>query len=161
MYKATRAFINDRQKFAKFSVKQVTVKQVGGGAEESDALSGYSNAHRQIDRERNIKIVSGWLVMPYNRMLKKTEIRQHWWNIDANSRTYFDVSPGVSKECEYVLDMDMAEYGITHFDDPAANVCHAVYLSDDGYTMVDRIFGELFYKPIDALETAALFKKVI
>lgn len=157
MYKATRDFINDRQKFAKFSVKLVTVKQTGGG-EEGNA---YMNAHSRIDRERNIKIVAGWLVKPYNRMLKKTEILQHWWNIDANAKTYFDVSPGVGSDCEYVLDMDLVEYGISNFDDPAANVCHAIQSSDGKYTMVDRIFGELFYKPIDTLETAALFKKVI
>lgn len=157
MYKATREFISDRQKFARFDVRLVTVRQIGTGTEESC----YTNAHRQIDRERNIKIVSGWLVKPYNRMLKKTEILQHWWNIDAATKTYFDVSPGVGKDCEYVLDMDMAEYGIRNFEDPAANACHAVFLSEGRYTMVDRIFGELFYKPIEALETVALFKKVV
>jgi hypothetical protein len=60
-----------------------------------------------------------------------------------------------------VLDMDLAEYGIRHFESPADNVCHSILLSDGRYTMVDRIFGELFHKPIEALETAALFKKVI
>ena len=157
MYKATRDFINARQKFARFEVKAVSVQQIGGGA----ADSSYMNAHGRIDRERNIRIVSGWLVKPYNRMLKKTEILQHWWNVDANTRTYFDVSPDVGRDCEYVLDMDLAEFGIRNFDDPAGIVCYAVHLRDGKYTMVDRIFGELFYKSIETLETASLFKKVI
>lgn len=157
MYKATRDFINDRQKFARYAVREVAVRQVGGG----ESGNSYMNAHARIDREHNIRIVSGWLVKPYDRMLRKTEILQHWWNVDANAKTYFDVSPDVGKDCEYVLDMDLAEFGIKNFDDPAANVCHAVYLRDGKYTMVDRIFGELFYKPIDTLETASLFKKVI
>ena len=68
--------------------------------------------------------------------------------------------PGIGRDCEYVLDMDLAEYGIRHFESTADNICHSVLLSDGRYTMVDRIFGELFYKPIESLETAALFKKV-
>lgn len=157
MYKATRDFIRDRQPFAKYAVKQVSVQQLGGGEDGN----GYMNAHRRIDRERNIKIVSGWLVRPHDKALNKTEIVQHWWNVDAAAKTYFDVSPGIGRDCEYVLDMDLAEYGIRNFDSPADNVCQAILLSNGRYTMVDRIFGELFYKPIDNLETAALFKKVI
>ena len=110
-------FQKDRQPFAKYAVKQVSVQQIGGGEDGN----GYMNAHRRIDRERNIKIVSGWLVRPHDKALNKTEIVQHWWNVDAAAKTYFDVSPGIGRDCEYVLDMDMAEYGITHFDDPAAN----------------------------------------
>jgi hypothetical protein len=157
MFKATRDFIRDRQPFAKYSVQLVSVRQVGGGEDGKV----YQNAHRCIDRERGIKIVSGWLVKPYNPLLKQTEIVQHWWNVDAATRTYFDTSPGVGSECEYVLDMDLAEYGIRNFEDVPANVCQAVQLREGKYTMVDLIFGELFYKPIDSLETAALFKKVI
>ena len=75
MYKATRDFIRDRQPFARYAVKQVSVQQVGGG----EAGNVYMNAHRRIDRERNIKIVSGWLVRPHVKTLNKTEIVQHWW----------------------------------------------------------------------------------
>ena len=157
MYKATRDFIRDRQPFAKFAVKPVEVRQLGGGEESSR----YMNAHRCIDRERNIKNVSGWLVKPYDKELKRTEILQHWWNVDASAKTYFDVSPQLGRDWEYVLDMDIAEYGISHFADPADNVCHAIQMSDGKYTMVDRIFGELFYKPIETLETTALFKKPV
>ena len=115
MYKATRDFIRDRQPFAKYAVKQVSVQQLGGGEDGN----GYMNAHRRIDRERNIKIVSGWLVRPHDKALNKTEIVQHWWNVDAAAKTYFDVSPGIGRDCEYVLDMDLAEYGIRHFESPA------------------------------------------
>ena len=157
MFKATRDFIRDRQPFAGFPVQPVSVRRLGGG----EAGHGYRNAHACIDRQRNIKIVSGWLVRPHDKALNKTEIVQHWWNVDAAAKTYFDVSPGIGRDCEYVLDMDLAEYGIRNFDSPADNVCQAILLSNGRYTMVDRIFGELFYKPIDNLETAALFKKVI
>jgi len=44
MYKATRDFIRDRQPFAKFAVKPVEVKQLGGGQE----ANCYMNAHRCI-----------------------------------------------------------------------------------------------------------------
>ena len=157
MYKATRDFIRDRQPFAMFGVRQVSVRQLGGGEDGN----GYMNAHRRIDRERNIKIVSGWLVRPHDKALNRTEIVQHWWNVDATAKTYFDVSPGIGRDFEYVLDMDLAEYGIRHFESPADNICHSILLSEGRYTMVDRIFGELFHKPIQTLETAALFKKVI
>lgn len=155
MYKATREFIRDRQAFARFAVQQVGVKHVDAG----DEGKAYLNAHRCIDRARNIKLVSGWLVKPYNRMLRHTEILQHWWNIDANTRIYFDTSPGIGRDWEYVTDMDLAEYGIQTFEDVAANLCHSLISADGKYTMVDLIFGELFYKPIDDLATPLLFKK--
>ncbi len=157
MFKATRDFIRDRQPFAGFPVQPVSVRRLGGG----EAGHGYRNAHACIDRQRNIKIVSGWLVKPYDKALGQTEIVQHWWNIDATARSYFDTTPDAGEGCEYVTDMALAEFGIKNFDDVPANICHSILARDGGYTMVDRIFGELFYKPLAALETAALFKKVI
>ena len=99
---------------------------------------------------------AGWCAP--TKALNKTEIVQHWWNVDAAARTCFDVSPARA-DCEYVLDMDLAEYGI-RISGPGRQRLPAI-LSDGCHTMVRRIFGELFYKPIDNLRTAALFKKVI
>ena len=63
MYKVTRDLIKKRQKFSKYLIEKVVVKQIGGGK----ANDCFNNACEMIDRTRGIKITSGWIVGKYNK----------------------------------------------------------------------------------------------
>jgi hypothetical protein len=155
MYKATRDFIRDRQPFARYGVKQVSVQQLGGGEDGN----GYMNAHRRIDRSATSRSsAAGWCGPTTRRSTRPRSC--------STGGTWTPPPKPTSTSPRHRARLRVrARHGprrVRHppFREPADNICHSVLLSDGRYTMVDRIFGELFYKPIESLETAALFKKV-
>lgn len=111
MYKATRVFIAERQKFCHQQLDLVSVKSVGGG--KASACS--NNACDAAEAGDRVRSITGWLVHPYNPVTDSTDIIQHWWNMDRFGQ-HFDTSPNVDDKCEYVVDMDLVHYYHTHYD---------------------------------------------
>ena len=111
MFKVTKEFIKARQPYAgRWIIKQITNVQRLGGGIQNDC---YKNASNYMEKERangkDVNYVSGWLVLPYNKITDSTFILQHWWNIDRYGN-YFDTSPLTDASEEYVIDLALYEY---------------------------------------------------
>ena len=154
MYKATREFIKARQPFAKFALEVVTgVRKVGGGIDGKC----YSNAHKLIDREKGVQIVSGWLVNKFDQKANLTAIIQHWWNADKDG--FFDTTPNVAEHFEYVIDMDLATYVTENDDKIESYVAYSIMLKDGAFSVVDMDEHNVKNIPINELRTEFLYQR--
>ena len=109
MLKAISLLISQRQQFSKLTVQVLKVKNIGGGY----ANECLNNAFNQIDRDKSIKIASGWIVGKTDTVTGSTFILQHFWNADSDGN-HFDTTP-LAKHFVYVLDMEMLNYCQKHF----------------------------------------------
>lgn len=105
MFKVTRELINQRQPFCSIPISFVNVKNLGGGI-ENDC---YGNAHRLKQKDNNFFMVSGWVVLPFNKNLNLVKVVQHWFNVDLRTKQHVDTSP-VESGAEYVADMSLYKY---------------------------------------------------
>ena len=135
MFASTRKFIKKRQPFSKYVIEKVSVRQIGGGL-NNDC---FNNAYKVLDREKGIRIVSGWIIEPFNSQTNSTEIVQHWWNIDRNGN-YFDTTL-VSHNAEYIVDSALAEFTTDFYDDIDSCVGSSLLLKDNYFYRV-KIEGE-------------------
>lgn len=149
MYKATRQLIKVRQPYTNFVVEVVPVKQVGGGV----ANQCFQNASDDEMLSKGNKVVSGWIVNPYDSIRNSTAIVQHWWNIDS-AGNYFDTTPGVELKLEYVIDSELAEFGQVNFDKLSNLVALSLLLKDNVFFGVDE---KLTLKSLSSLTTKNLF----
>jgi len=155
MYKATRKLIQNRQPLSKYVIERVQVKQVGGGK----ANDCFANACDQIDRSKGITIVSGWIVGSYDKYRNSTEIVQHFWNADRERR-YFDTTPFIGNDVEYVIDTDICNFGQKRFHDIDSCVASSLLLRDDKFLAVDLDEGGLILRNIENLSMEELFNLV-
>jgi hypothetical protein len=147
MFASTRKFIKQRQSFSKYVVEKVNVRQIGGGL-ENDC---FNNAYKVLDREKGIRIVSGWIIEPFNALTNSTEIVQHWWNIDRNGN-YFDTT-FTNHNAEYIVDSALAEFTNDFYDDINSCVGSSLLLKDNCFYRV-KIDGEdIHFFSIDNLAT--------
>jgi hypothetical protein len=116
------------------NLELVSVDQIGGG-ETNDCSNNAIDATENGDGE--VRTITGWLVHPYNQLTNITEIVQHWWNKHSSGR-YFDTSPGVDIDCEYVVDLDLIHYFRKNYDNIDNNVAISLILSDGKFIGVDR-----------------------
>lgn len=155
MYKVTRDLIKKRQKFSKYLIEKVIVKQIGGG-KPNDC---FGNACEMIDRTRGIKITSGWIVGKYNKYKNSTEIVQHFWNVDKFGN-HFDTTPLISSDVEYVVDSDINSFGQKNYDNVDSCVASSLLFEDGNYVAVDiKDNGNLIFRKIESLDTKNLFTK--
>lgn len=133
MYKATRELIKARQPHTNYLVEVVSVKQIGGGLPNQC----FQNATDDDMLAKGNKVVSGWIVNPYDRERSSTAIVQHWWNIDGNG-VYFDITPNNGNQIEYVVDCEISEYGQTNYDELSNLVALSLLLKDDKFYGVDE-----------------------
>ena len=152
MYKATRKLIQARQPLSKYVIEAVQVKQVGGGK----ANACFDNACDQIDRSKGITIVSGWVVGSYDKYKNSTEIVQHFWNADKDGR-YFDTTPLIGSDVEYVIDTDICHYGQQRFDDIDSCVASSLLFRNEKFLAVDSEDGRLVFRNIKTLSMEELF----
>ena len=94
--------MTERQKFCKAELMVVSVNRISTG-KLNDCTNNALDATEEGDEVRTI---TGSLVHPYDAITNTTEIVQHWWNMNSDG-TYFDTTPGVTDDCEYVKDMDL------------------------------------------------------
>lgn len=149
MYKATRELIKARQPHTDYVVEVVSVKQVGGGI----ANQCFQNATDDEMLAKGNKVVSGWVVNPYDSLRNSTAIVQHWWNIDAEGN-YFDTTPALDSKLEYVIDCEIAGCGQDNFDKLDNLVALSLLLKDNKFYGVDE---ELNTRSIASLATKNLF----
>ncbi len=152
MYKATRKLIQARQALSKYVIEKVQIEQIGGGK----ANACFDNACDQIDRSRGITIVSGWIVGAYDIYKNSTEIVQHFWNADRNGR-YFDTTPMIGKDVEYVVDTDICHYGQERYDDVESCVASSLLFKNDKFLAVDFNSGRINFRNIEKLSMEELF----
>jgi hypothetical protein len=153
MFKASREFIKVRQPFASHPLVVVPVNKKGG----REANDCFGNAADCIDRTKGIKIVSGWLVHPYNKLSDSTEIIQHYWNY-SDTEQYFDETNGVPDNCEYIVDMAISNFSQDNIDKIVSNVGHSFLLTQGRFSAFHFDNTNLVLKDIPSLETKNLFE---
>jgi hypothetical protein len=149
MYKATRELIKARQPHTDYVVEVVSVQQIGGGI----ANQCFQNATDDEMLAKGNKVVSGWVVNPYDSLRNSTAIIQHWWNIDKDGN-YFDITPTLNRKLEYVIDSEIADYGQKNFDKLNNLVALSLLLKDNKFYSVDET---LSVNVIASLSTENLF----
>lgn len=152
MYRATREFIKARQPYAKYPIEKIFgVNKIGGGI-ENDC---FHNSYNSIDREKRHTIVSGWVIGPYDFINNCVPIIQHWWNVDGLGK-HFDTSPNIADNFEYVIDMELAEFGKDNFDMVKAVVTKSLMYRDGDFYRVNDLKSFDVTK-LEKLETKLFF----
>ena len=104
MRKVVRELIAERQPHSKYVVEQVDVEQIGKG-KGKDCFNN-AVAIAESDTTDNIHIISGWLVGEYDEFSNGTALIQHYWNYDAASKKYFDITPSIDDTQTYIYVVD-------------------------------------------------------
>jgi hypothetical protein len=153
MYKATRTFITKRQPFTNYVVEVVQVRQLGlrpknqcfqNSTDDELLASGY-------------KVVSGWIVLPYDASSDSTEIVAHWWNINPNSQ-FVDLTSGIPSNVQYVVDTEIAEVGQERYESLTDLVAQSLLLKGGEFFLVNKDDGGLSYAPIKHLDALSLLR---
>ena len=150
MYKVTREFIKRRQPFTEFEVEVVHVKQIGGGA----LNKCFQNATDDLLRQDGNLPVSGWIVFRMDRNTESTAIVQHWWNADANGR-FFDTTPDITSDVEYVIDVEICKYGQDHYERLANLIAVSLEYKNGVFY---RVNDKLRRIPCTSFKTASFFE---
>lgn len=154
MYKACRALIKARQPHTNYVVEQVFVKNIGGGV----ANQCFQNSTCDSIINSGNKVVSGWIVNAFDSVTNSTAIIQHWWNIDSNGN-YFDTTPNISSDVEYIIDTDIVEYGQDNYDDLNNLVVVSLLYKNDEFSYVKKDeSGNLINFPLKSFATKFLFQ---
>ena len=153
MYKATRDFINARDKLTgKFAVKHIqNVKRIGGG----EANKCYTNSHNAKDTltkgSNRVVMISGWLVQPYNEKTNSVSIIAHWWNADMKGN-FFDTTPLVNDGEEYVQDSALYQFCLENDAKLSTHLPNSLLYQDGKYeVLIDSV--NMAFKPINELRT--------
>jgi len=156
MYRATREFIQARQKHTDFRLSIISnVRKVGGG--KANKCFENSCAYTKASKLNGDKIVSlsGWLVQPYDKEKNCTAIIQHWWNGDVNGNHY-DTSPLIGNDEEYVLDFALYEYSRINIEKIKSNVAMSLLYQDGEFSLLTDPDTMKFVETAD-LKTELLF----
>ena len=152
MLKAISLLISQRQQFSKLTVQVVKVKNIGGGY----ANECLNNAFNQIDRDKSIKIASGWIVGKTDKVTGSTFILQHFWNADADGN-YFDTTP-LAKHFVYVLDIEMLNYCQKHFRILRSSVGRSLLVKNGVFFTFSSTDDTEPFRQISSLHTKNLFQ---
>lgn len=154
MYKATRDLINARQPHAACRMDVVNVKNVGGGK----IKNSHNDAFSMALSDSAISVVSGWLVLPIGKCKMSAEIVSHYWN--CKDGEYFDTTPGVTSDYEYVTDMDLHAYAVEHCEKQDDYVSMSLCYKKGKFILVDGIGGVAYpFGEVLELTTEALFDR--
>lgn len=156
MYKATREFIKERQKYAEFNLSTASVKRVGGGKPNDCFGNALAVVEKGKSEGKAYVALSGWLVQPYDKVNKWTGIIQHWWNGDDEGNQ-FDTTPFSDQKDEYVLDFSLYEFSRLNFDRIQSSLAMDIlYHNGDFIKVVD--LDKMDFRKIKELRTEILFK---
>lgn len=134
MYKATKDFISDRERYAKSPIVfQPNVKNIGGGELKRCLNNAYDVAQSGKVFGKKIICVSGWIIGKFDKLNNCTAIIQHWWNMDDSGR-HFDTTPLVEDKVDYVIDLEIHEYGQINFDHINSNLVPSLMLQNGKYS---------------------------
>lgn len=153
MKKATRYFIKSRQPHCKYVVDQIAnVRKLNTGLHNQC----FKNAHSLINRADGVRLVSGWLIGPYDSHNNITPIIQHWWNADKNG--HFDITPDISNDYDYIIDMDLFDFASINYSNISSCIAFSLILNNSKFFIFkDNDFDITLSKPVN-LNTGVLFK---
>jgi hypothetical protein len=160
MYRATKILIEERQKYNELPVKLVYVRNIPIKSKNQCFENAVECEHLDILKSGSTKneIISGWIVFPYNKVDDSTEITQHWWNYDPVSKIHFDVTEYDEvvklEKKEFVMDLDIKNYGVRHLDEIKSNVGKDIILKDGKWFSIEideKDFSDL--KKLDDIST--------
>jgi hypothetical protein len=155
MYKATKDFISDRKRYSKLPIVfQPNVKNIGGGEPKHCFENAYDVAQAGKVSGEKIICISGWIVGNFDKSNNCTAIIQHWWNMDDSGR-HFDTTPLGEDTVDYVIDLEIYEYGRINFDHIDSNLVPSLMLQDGKYSALldedSMSFVELYDLRIELL----------
>jgi hypothetical protein len=156
MYKATREFIKARAKHCDSSlVVPKHVKKLGTG----EPYKCFENsrdfvAKKKANGEDYISL-SGWLIMPYDKVSYSTEIIQHWWVGDSKGYQY-DTSPYIHDTAEYVLDFNLNNYAHANYDRIKSCVAMSLLYKNEKFFLLKDVVT-MDFEEIKELKTELLF----
>tara|TARA_R110002074_G_scaffold354583_1_gene526483 strand:+ start:52 stop:594 length:543 start_codon:yes stop_codon:yes gene_type:complete len=144
MRKAVRELLKQRQQSSEDLLKQVDVKQVGGGRAKDCFNNSVDFAVQNSDRER-YKIVSGWLVGEFDREFNGTAIIHHYWNYDTKTKEYIDITPNIDDRdmtYKYVVDTELMAYSQQPHIYEIIDDCvgHSMWYSNGKFSLVTKPF---------------------
>lgn len=154
MYKATRDLISARQPHAMRKMEVVKVKKSGGGV----ANDCHNNALLAFQKDPAALMVSGWLVAAMDKRNNSTAIVAHFWNVKDGK--YFDTTPGITGDYEYVTDNDLHAYVFEHYQELDDVICMSLFYKNEEFDLVDGIDGVAYpFGKVYELTTQALFDR--
>ena len=156
MLNATRRLIFDRRKHTKRTVEAAVITRVGDGSYDQDGLmphTSYELALREYKANPMSLMVSGWLVLPFNKFDRTTHILHHWWNIDIQTKKHFDHTFKQGVGDDYVVDHDITWNILRRFNYYLSEpVCSSLKLSDSSYQAMDLSDeGDVIYRDLNEL----------
>ena len=156
MYKATRDFISDRKRYAKSPIVfQPNVKNIAGGELKRCFNNAYDVAQSGKVLGKKIICVSGWIIGKFDELNNCTAIIQHWWNFD-DSGHHFDTTPLIGDKVDYVIDLEIYEYGQINFDHVNSNLVPSLMLQNGKYSaLIDE--ESMLFVDLNDLRTETLF----
>jgi hypothetical protein len=163
MYKASRAFISERQKYCSFEVRIVRMHWVEIG-EQNDCFHN-AVAARDIDINKSGStenpIRSGWMVAPFDEQSRITEFVQHWWNYDPVLKQHFDTTPLHNDlkavKLEFIEDRDLCEFGTSILNQIKSNVGRDIALKAGSWYSTEVTEGdELDFSLLENLDHKSL-----
>jgi len=152
MFKVTRELIKARQLYSYYELELVSVQQLGTGV----ANQCFQNATDDALLLAGNKVVSGWVVFPFDVKHQSTAVVQHWWNIDSAGQ-FFDLTPGVPSDVEYIVDQDIIEYGNKHYEALTNMVASSLEYRNGVFYRIVNTNSSLLSVPIPNLSTENLF----
>lgn len=154
MYKATRDLISARQPHALRKMEVVNVKKSGGGV----ANDCHNNALVAFQKDPTALMVSGWLVAAMDKRNNSTAIVAHFWNVKDGK--YFDTTPGITSDYEYVTDNDLHAYVFEHYHELDDAICMSLFYKNEEFVLVDGFDGVPYpFGKVHELTTDALFDR--
>jgi hypothetical protein len=155
VYKSTRSFIADRQKFSKHELKTVQVQQRG----KKNPKKCCDNAIDECQKAPNVRLISGWTITPVDPYENTVAIVQHWWNQGYDS-VYFDSTLEMNKASDYVVDLDLLDFAASNESIIDNNVAISLLKIAGNYYGVDEDESGVIRFKIPSLETSVLYRQI-
>lgn len=112
----------------------VSPRRIGGGNENEC----YGNAF-DLARQTGWKLCSGWLYLRLDESV--IQFTQHWWNVNSESREFFDCSPSLEEAAIHVLDENIALFVTENISRLSSHVCSSVLWREQKFFLLD--YGEV------------------
>jgi hypothetical protein len=137
-------------------VEAAVITRVGDGSYDQDGLmphTSYELALLEYKANPTSLMVSGWLVLPFNKFDRTTHILHHWWNIDIQTKKHFDHTFKQGVGDDYVVDHDITWNILRRFNYYLSEpVCSSLKLSDSRYQAMDLSDkGDVIYRDLNEL----------
>jgi hypothetical protein len=160
MYKASRKFIESRQKYSpgfRLTIPN-SVAQLGTGEPNQCFLNSRGFVKDKKEQGEHFVSLSGLLVSPYNKLSDSTEIVQHWWVGDMAGK-HFDTTLHISENLEYILDMEIYGFAFKNYERIRSCVAISILEKSSRYYLL-RDAKTLELDEISEFKTELLFEYI-